>query len=73
MILIASAASLQAMAAVRADITIELSQELRRTSWLRGAGPLRSARDVSEEAEEPYAVHPFWELCALAVNSGVKA
>eukprot|EP00435_Cladocopium_sp_Y103_P020708 s2227_g5.t1 len=73
--LIASDASLGAMAAVRAEIPWDVSRELCRTSlskgrWTTLLSPFQSwKRDhemlaEEDEVDEPYAVHPFWELCA---------
>ena len=77
--LVATDASLQAMAAVRATITADVSQELCRTSLVKGRWtslltPIQEWKrihdllDVADEVDEPYAVHPFWELCARGLE-----
>lgn len=77
--LVSTDASLGAMAAVNARIGSALSKELCRTSlskgrWTALLSPAASWERghellaVTDEIDEPYAVHPLWELCARSLN-----
>ena len=76
--LVATDASLKCLAAVEAKVPEPLCSELCRTAISRGrwANLLRPVAawerqhdllDPTEEIEDPYAVHPFWELCARSL------
>ena len=78
-VLVATDASLSAMAAVSAKIPRHVSSELCRTGLTKGRWTqLLGAQDAWKkqhdllaadcEIEEPYVIHPFWELCARALN-----
>ena len=73
--LIATDASLDCIAAVRATIPLHLSKELCRTALVKGrwtqllspSEAWRKQHDClspDEEVDEPYVIHPLWELCA---------
>ncbi len=73
--LIATDASLDCIAAVRATIPVHLSKELCRTAlvkgrWTKLLNPSEAWQkqhdclSPDEEVEEPYVIHPLWELCA---------
>eukprot|EP00438_Fugacium_kawagutii_P032098 Skav202519 [mRNA] locus=scaffold1359:335842:340289:- [translate_table: standard] len=77
--LIATDASLECMAAVDAPLSSTISQELCRTSlikgrWTRLLTPSQcweKSHDLlhgDDEIEEPYSTHILWELCARALH-----
>ena len=76
--LVATDASLKCLAAVEAKVPEPLCSELCRTAISRGRwanllSPVAAWErqhdllDPTEEIEDPYAVHPFWELCARSL------
>ena len=78
-LLVATDASLESMAAVRAYVSEPVSRELGRTSLTKGRwtallGPhsawerQHGILSAESEIEEPYNCHPFWELCARGLN-----
>ena len=73
--LIATDASLDCIAAVRATVPVHVSRELCRTSLVKGRWTqLLSPSEAwqkqhdclspDDEVNEPYVIHPLWELCA---------
>jgi hypothetical protein len=78
-VLIATDASLDAMAGVEAAVPWHVCQELCRTSLNKGRwSKLLSAEaawrkqhdllECDEEVEDPYTTHPLWELCARGLH-----
>ena len=80
---VATDASCDTLAAVRAPVTAQLSQELARCSlekgnwskmltparaWAKGHGLLDPSEEVVGEDEEPYQIHPLWELVARGLH-----
>ena len=78
-VLVATDASLDAMAAVTANIPQHAAAELCRTGLCKGRWTqLLSPHDswkkqhdllsADMEVEDPYTIHPYWELCARALR-----
>ena len=78
-VLIATDASLDAMAGVEAQVPRNVCQELCRTGlnkgrWSKLLSPEASWRkqhdllSCDEEADDPYSTHPLWELCARGLQ-----
>lgn len=78
-VLIATDASLDAMAAVSASVPRHVCEELCRTGltkgrWTQLLNPheaWKKQHDLLQpdvEIEEPYNIHPFWELCARGLR-----
>lgn len=77
--MVATDASLEAMAAVNASITPCLGRELCRTALTKGRwtslltpaeawNRVHDLLDDEEEIEDPYRVHPLWERCARGLQ-----